>query len=180
MEDGDATATERRSRAGSVASAVPDTQASAANGTNPGDVGNSFHLSQLVFLVGHVALKHIVHLELVEREWKRRKEEDDHHPHANPHRVIASSSAPGTAVHDALDAAVTQMNDVEVQEEANAKVSQPQVGQDLGKVDRSELLHRFDLQNDVLEPVSGRSSASATPEEPATRVGDGVPRVRGG
>ncbi|KAF8679984.1 Condensin complex subunit [Rhizoctonia solani] len=40
-----------------------------------GDMGNAFHLSQLVFVVGHVALKHIVHLELVEREWKRRKDE---------------------------------------------------------------------------------------------------------
>ncbi|CAE6344453.1 unnamed protein product [Rhizoctonia solani] len=40
-----------------------------------GDTGNAFHLSQLVFVVGHVALKHIVHLELVEREWKRRKDE---------------------------------------------------------------------------------------------------------
>ncbi|CAE6434454.1 unnamed protein product [Rhizoctonia solani] len=41
----------------------------------PGDIGNAFHLSQLMFVVGHVALKHIVHLELVEREWKRRKDE---------------------------------------------------------------------------------------------------------
>ncbi|EUC53540.1 condensin complex subunit 1 [Rhizoctonia solani AG-3 Rhs1AP] len=40
-----------------------------------GDIGNAFHLSQMVFVVGHVALKHIVHLELVEREWKRRKDE---------------------------------------------------------------------------------------------------------
>ncbi|KAJ1311862.1 hypothetical protein OPQ81_010322 [Rhizoctonia solani] len=40
-----------------------------------GDIGNAFHLSQLVFIVGHVALKHIVHLELIEREWKRRKDE---------------------------------------------------------------------------------------------------------
>src|SRR5258708_27387422 len=45
---------------------------------SPGDAavpcGNSFLLSQLVFLVGHVAFKHIVYLELVERELKRRKE----------------------------------------------------------------------------------------------------------
>ncbi|KAF8342559.1 non-SMC mitotic condensation complex subunit 1-domain-containing protein [Cantharellus anzutake] len=36
--------------------------------------GDSFLLSQLIFLVGHVAFKHIVYLELVERELKRRKE----------------------------------------------------------------------------------------------------------
>lgn len=38
------------------------------------DMGDAFKLSQLVFLVGHVAIKHIVHLELIERELKRRKE----------------------------------------------------------------------------------------------------------
>lgn len=35
----------------------------------------SFPLAQLVFTVGHVAIKHIVYLELVERECKRRKDE---------------------------------------------------------------------------------------------------------
>lgn len=40
----------------------------------PDEVG-SFDLAKLVFTVGHVALKHIVYLELVEREFKRRKEE---------------------------------------------------------------------------------------------------------
>lgn len=39
-----------------------------------GDTAEAFHLSQLVFTVGHVAFKHIVYLELVEREIKRRKE----------------------------------------------------------------------------------------------------------
>lgn len=40
----------------------------------PDEVG-AFDLAKLVFTVGHVALKHIVYLELVEREFKRRKEE---------------------------------------------------------------------------------------------------------
>lgn len=39
------------------------------------DFASSFELGQLVFVVGHVAIKHIVYLELVERELKRRKEE---------------------------------------------------------------------------------------------------------
>ena len=39
------------------------------------DVGDAFELSQLLFVVGHVAIKHIVFLELVEREWKRQKDE---------------------------------------------------------------------------------------------------------
>jgi condensin complex subunit 1 len=39
------------------------------------DLGDAFELSQLLFIVGHVAIKHIVFLELVEREWKRQKDE---------------------------------------------------------------------------------------------------------
>lgn len=39
------------------------------------DVGDAFELSQLLFVIGHVAIKHIVYLELVEREWKRQKHE---------------------------------------------------------------------------------------------------------
>lgn len=39
------------------------------------DHAGSFPLAQLVFVVGHVAIKHIVYLELVEREFKRRKDE---------------------------------------------------------------------------------------------------------
>ena len=38
------------------------------------DMGDAFKLSQLIFVVGHVAIKHIVYLELIERELKRRKE----------------------------------------------------------------------------------------------------------
>lgn len=40
------------------------------------DFSGSFALAQLVFTVGHVAIKHIVYLELVEREFKRRKDEN--------------------------------------------------------------------------------------------------------
>ncbi len=36
---------------------------------------SSFRIAQLIFVVGHVAIKHIVYLELVEREFKRRKDE---------------------------------------------------------------------------------------------------------
>ena len=43
----------------------------------PLDVGDRFHLSQLLFIMGHVAIKHIVFLELVEREWKRQKDEKE-------------------------------------------------------------------------------------------------------
>ncbi|GAA5965910.1 hypothetical protein JCM21900_006039 [Sporobolomyces salmonicolor] len=39
--------------------------------------GNAFELSQLIFVAGHCAIKQLVHLELVERDLKRRKAEDD-------------------------------------------------------------------------------------------------------
>jgi condensin complex subunit 1 len=39
------------------------------------DVGDAFKLSQLIFTVGHIIIKHIVFLEFVEKEWKRQKEE---------------------------------------------------------------------------------------------------------
>lgn len=48
----------------------------ATQDTNGGrDIGDAFELSQLLFVVGHVAIKQIVFLELVEREWKRQKDE---------------------------------------------------------------------------------------------------------
>ena len=39
-----------------------------------GDMGDVFALSQLLFIVGHVALKHVVYLEPLEPEWKRQKD----------------------------------------------------------------------------------------------------------
>ncbi|KAG9054632.1 Condensin complex subunit [Serendipita sp. 407] len=42
--------------------------------TDSDDMCDAFLLSQLVFVVGHVAIKHLVYLELVEREMKRRKD----------------------------------------------------------------------------------------------------------
>ncbi|KAL1713076.1 non-SMC mitotic condensation complex subunit 1-domain-containing protein [Schizophyllum commune] len=42
-----------------------------------GDLGDAFELSQLLFVVGHVAIRHIAFMEVVEREWKRQKDEKD-------------------------------------------------------------------------------------------------------
>ena len=47
------------------------------NAAKSDDIGDAFELSQLLFVVGHVAVKHIVYLELVEREWKRQKQEKE-------------------------------------------------------------------------------------------------------
>ena len=49
---------------------------SSASASAKDDHAGAFALAQLVFVVGHVAIKHIVYLELVEREFKRRKDEN--------------------------------------------------------------------------------------------------------
>ena len=49
------------------------TQEGTENSGTGGDHGDTFELSQLLFVVGHVAIKHIAYLELVERELKRQK-----------------------------------------------------------------------------------------------------------
>ncbi|KAF8269469.1 non-SMC mitotic condensation complex subunit 1-domain-containing protein [Lactarius quietus] len=62
-------------------SMMPGSTQGGTAGVNPAkksdDTGDAFELSQLLFIVGHVAIKHIVYLELVEREWKRQKQEKE-------------------------------------------------------------------------------------------------------
>lgn len=53
--------------------ATQSTQSTQSSGEK--DVGDALELSQLLFVVGHVAIKQIVFLELIEREWKRQKDE---------------------------------------------------------------------------------------------------------
>jgi len=55
------------------------------------DTGDAFELSQLLFVVGHVAIKHIVYLELVEREWKRQKQEKE----LGERRVVSLATSTG-------------------------------------------------------------------------------------
>jgi hypothetical protein len=70
---------------GTEAGSTPQTPKEASSGPTKSerlvmsDFSSSFELGQLVFVVGHVAIKHIVYLELVERELKRRKEEKTAH-----------------------------------------------------------------------------------------------------
>ena len=60
----------------SILDATQATQATQpTQGNGEKDVGDAFELSQLLFVVGHVAIKQIVFLELIEREWKRQKDE---------------------------------------------------------------------------------------------------------
>ncbi|KAG8832801.1 Condensin complex subunit [Serendipita sp. 399] len=55
-------------------SMITDATSSKLSQMEGDDMGDAFLLSQLVFVVGHVAIKHLVYLELVEREMKRRKD----------------------------------------------------------------------------------------------------------
>ena len=43
----------------------------------PPALANAFQLAQLLFAAGHIATRHLLHLELMEREFKRRKTETD-------------------------------------------------------------------------------------------------------
>ena len=56
---------------------ISTSQANNSQSDEEKDTGDAFALSQLLFVVGHVAIKHIVYLELVEREWKRQKHEKE-------------------------------------------------------------------------------------------------------
>ncbi|WVF66251.1 hypothetical protein IAT40_000991 [Kwoniella sp. CBS 6097] len=69
-DDGDAEAVDA-----AIAAEGEGVRAREGSTEKKGDQAGSFKLAQLVFIVGHVAIKHIVYLELVEREFKRRKDE---------------------------------------------------------------------------------------------------------
>lgn len=58
---------------------------------------SAFALSQLLFIVGHVAIKQIVHLELCEQEFKRRKAEKDSEKKKKEPRQSTSSEAAAPA-----------------------------------------------------------------------------------
>jgi condensin complex subunit 1 len=60
----------------------PSTANSEASATNA--KSSSSGLSQLLFIVGHIAIKQIVHLELCELDFKRRKAEQEKNKTANP------------------------------------------------------------------------------------------------
>ncbi|KAF2134379.1 condensin [Dothidotthia symphoricarpi CBS 119687] len=69
-----------------------DPEAPLVNDTQPKQQNSALALSQLLFVVGHVAIKQIVHLELCELEFKRRKSEKEKTTGPTP-RPSAGSSA---------------------------------------------------------------------------------------
>ena len=76
---------------GSAVAASAISQGSQRPQESPSDAGEAFHLSQLIFVVGHVAIKHIVFLEFVEKEWKRQKEEKEKEEKEKPKGQLSLS-----------------------------------------------------------------------------------------
>jgi condensin complex subunit 1 len=68
---------------------MPD--APAVEEPQPKKQNSALALSQLLFIVGHIAIKQIVHLELCELEFKRRKAEKDKKMAPTPRKSMASS-----------------------------------------------------------------------------------------
>ena len=77
-EGGEGDIRDDESMNGGVAPSVAPTCAPTPGraGTHTPSMGNAFELSQLIFVAGHCAIKQLVHLELVERDIKRRKAEE--------------------------------------------------------------------------------------------------------
>ncbi|OJA20254.1 hypothetical protein AZE42_02694 [Rhizopogon vesiculosus] len=88
------------------------------------DLGDVFHLSQLLFVVGHVAIKHIVFLELVEREWKRQKDE----------KQLAEKLAAGTSSSDKASKETEELDQV-------AGNAEDEIGERIAAVRETELLY---------------------------------------
>ncbi|KAH8113838.1 non-SMC mitotic condensation complex subunit 1-domain-containing protein [Phellopilus nigrolimitatus] len=97
-------------------------RAQSAHSSASGDRGDAFELSQLLFVVGHVAIKQIVYLELVEREWKRQKDEKEK----------AEKSASGNSPRHAKDGEELE------QVAGNAE---DEIGERIAAVRESELLY---------------------------------------
>ena len=65
------------------------------------DTGSAVGLSQLLFAVGHIALKQIVHLELCEQDFKRRKaEKEKANPNSSPVKKTPGARTPATKKAD--------------------------------------------------------------------------------
>ena len=71
------------------------TQQAPASPTKKQNKDNTVGLSQLLFIVGHVAVKQIVHLELCELDFKRRKQEKEKSAAATASRASLAPSTSG-------------------------------------------------------------------------------------
>ncbi len=74
---------------------LPPTQQAPGSPVRKHKKDNAIALSQLLFIVGHVAIKQIVHLELCELDFKRRKQEKEKTAQAEKERASLSASGSG-------------------------------------------------------------------------------------
>lgn len=90
---------------------------------------SSLALSQLLFIVGHIAIKQIVHLELCELEFKRRKAENEKNkrPNASPTKGAATDQDEldliGGTTEDDFTEAMTHIRERELLYGANSLLS---------------------------------------------------------
>lgn len=96
------------------------------------DPGDAFQLAQLLFVVGHVAIKQIVFLELVEREMKRQRE-----PEA-PGRMTSFPRCFGST--EFLGQGVNATKEVEELDQVVGN-AEDEIGDDLAKIRESSLLY---------------------------------------
>ncbi|TKY85661.1 hypothetical protein EX895_005201 [Sporisorium graminicola] len=108
---------------------MPDATQDGASNSDAPVMGDALQLAQLLFIVGHVALKHIVYLELVEREYKRRKAE------ADKEKAVAKAVSEGKASRAAAAAAAVEELD---QVAGNAE---DEIGEVIASVREKELLY---------------------------------------
>lgn len=66
-------------------------------------MANAFELAQLLFVAGHVSVRQLLHLELVEREYKRRKAEMDKKDGAKANNTEELDQVVGSVEDDVAD-----------------------------------------------------------------------------
>ncbi|EME42550.1 hypothetical protein DOTSEDRAFT_155413 [Dothistroma septosporum NZE10] len=80
------------------APAADESRPTTANSDASEGAGSASTLSQLLFVVGHLALKQIVHLELCEQDFKRRKaDKEKSNPPASAKKAAGSRAVPGAS-----------------------------------------------------------------------------------
>ena len=101
------------------------------------DTGDAFELAQLLFVVGHVAIKQIVFLELVEREWKRQKHEKEIGAYCSAISIeLASTVVPAEKIGGAAEAKSKEAEELD-QVAGNAE---DEIGERIAAMREHELL----------------------------------------
>ncbi|KAK3690456.1 condensin-like protein [Podospora appendiculata] len=101
------------------ATVIPPSQQPPASPIKKQKKDNAVVLSQLLFIVGHVAIKQIVHLELCELDFKRRKQEKEKTAQANKERSSISASTLSAGGTSSRKSSAAHSKAKEAEEEAD-------------------------------------------------------------